>query len=151
VTKYKKITGNEKKKLRVQQIGKNTILSIIFNVKTKIMNTKLKIFIVLIICGLSVQSFGQIKLPSIFSDNMVLQQNSEATIWGWGDPGSEIRISKSWSKDTVEARISNQSAWKVKLKTPAAVRFSFSNDAIGNLFSREGLPVAPFRTDNWKY
>jgi len=51
---------------------------------------------------------------------MVLQQHSEATVWGWGDPGSEIKISGSWSKDTVKAKISNQSAWKVKLKTPAA-------------------------------
>jgi len=37
------------------------------------------------------------------------------------------------------------------VKTPEAVRFSFSNDAIGNLFSTEGLPVAPFRTDKWEY
>jgi sialate O-acetylesterase len=84
------------------------------------MNTRLKIIAVLIICGLSVQSYSQIKLPSIFGDNMVLQQNSEATVWGWGEPGSEIKISGSWSKDTVKTKISNQSAWKVKLKTPAA-------------------------------
>jgi sialate O-acetylesterase len=38
-----------------------------------------------------------------------------------------------------------------EVKTPVAVRFSFSNDGIGNLFSKEGLPVAPFRTDDWKY
>ena len=37
------------------------------------------------------------------------------------------------------------------IKNPEAVRFSFSNDAIGNLFSSEGLPVAPFRTDKWEY
>lgn len=84
------------------------------------MNTMLRILFVLIICGLSVQSYSQIKLPSIFSDNMVLQQKSEADIWGWGDPGSEIKISGSWSKDTVKAKISNQSAWNVKLETPAA-------------------------------
>jgi sialate O-acetylesterase len=104
----------------VQEISKNTILSHNFNVKTRVMNTKMKIISVLIICGISVQSFGQIKLPSIFSDNMILQQNSEATVWGWGDPGSEIRISGSWSKDTVKGKISNQSDWKVKLKTPSA-------------------------------
>ncbi len=33
---------------------------------------------------------------------------------------------------------------------PAAVRFAFSNAAIGNLFSIEGLPVNPFRTDDWE-
>lgn len=93
--------------------------------KDKIMNTKLKIISVLIIFGLSVHAYGQIKLPAVCSDNMVLQQNTETTIWGWGDPGSDIRISGSWSKDTVKARISNQSAWKVKLKTPVAARFSY--------------------------
>lgn len=33
---------------------------------------------------------------------------------------------------------------------PVAVRFSFNNTAIGNIFSTEGLPVTPFRTDNWE-
>lgn len=32
---------------------------------------------------------------------------------------------------------------------PQAVRYQFSNAGVGNLISREGLPVAPFRTDNW--
>ena len=32
---------------------------------------------------------------------------------------------------------------------PVAVRYEFSNAAIGNLFSASGLPVAPFRTDDW--
>jgi len=84
------------------------------------MNTKIKIISVLIIWGLSVHVSGQIKLPSVFGDNMVLQQNSEATVWGWGDPGSEIKISGSWNKDTVKTKISNQAEWKVKLKTPSA-------------------------------
>lgn len=35
------------------------------------------------------------------------------------------------------------------VKTPVAVRFSFSNDGISNIFNKEGLPVAPFRTDDW--
>jgi len=32
---------------------------------------------------------------------------------------------------------------------PVAVRYGFSNAAIGNVFSREGLPLGPFRTDDW--
>ena len=32
---------------------------------------------------------------------------------------------------------------------PVAVRYAFSNAAIGNVFSREGLPLGPFRTDDW--
>jgi sialate O-acetylesterase len=37
-----------------------------------------------------------------------------------------------------------------QVKVPAAVRFAFSNTAMSNVFSKEGLPVAPFRTDDWE-
>lgn len=37
-----------------------------------------------------------------------------------------------------------------EVKTPVAVRFGFANAAIPNLFSAEGLPVCPFRTDEWE-
>ena len=37
-----------------------------------------------------------------------------------------------------------------EVSNPAAVRFAFNNAAIGNLFSKEGLPVNPFRTDDWE-
>ena len=63
---------------------------------------------------------AQIKLPALFTDNMVLQQKSEVMIWGWGDPGSAIRVTGSWNNDTVKAKVSNQASWKLKLKTPAA-------------------------------
>jgi sialate O-acetylesterase len=35
------------------------------------------------------------------------------------------------------------------VKEPVAVRYGFTNTAIGNLFGKEGLPVNPFRTDSW--
>lgn len=37
-----------------------------------------------------------------------------------------------------------------QIKGPVAVRFAFSNTAMANIFSKEGLPVNPFRTDNWE-
>lgn len=39
--------------------------------------------------------------------------------------------------------------WSSQVKAPMAVRYCFSNTAIGNLFNKEGLPVSPFRTDDW--
>lgn len=38
--------------------------------------------------------------------------------------------------------------WSKKVDKPEMVRYGFSNTAIGNIFSLEGLPVAPFRTDD---
>lgn len=38
-----------------------------------------------------------------------------------------------------------------EVKTPVAVRFGFSETAMPNLFNKNGLPVSPFRTDNWEF
>lgn len=50
-----------------------------------------------------------------------------------------------------EAKIENDKiiVWNKKLKTPAQVRFGFGNGVVGNVFGKEGLPLCPFRTDNW--
>lgn len=37
-----------------------------------------------------------------------------------------------------------------QVRVPVAVRYQFSNAGIGNIFTKNNLPVAPFRTDNWK-
>lgn len=36
-----------------------------------------------------------------------------------------------------------------QIKNPVAVRYAYTNSAVTNLFNNEGLPVFPFRTDNW--
>ena len=48
-------------------------------------------------------SFGQplknsLELPSLFSDNMVLQRNAEVNIWGHSTPLSEVEISLPWGQ-----------------------------------------------------
>ena len=32
-------------------------------------------------------------MPSIFSDNMVLQRDKPVPVWGWADPGAEVKVS----------------------------------------------------------
>ena len=63
---------------------------------------------------------AQIKLPALFTDNMVLQRNSEVPVWGWGDYHYETRVTGSWSKDTVTTWVSTDLKWRVTLKTPDA-------------------------------
>jgi len=36
------------------------------------------------------------------------------------------------------------------VKKPVAVRYQYSNAGVGNLSGKSGLPVAPFRTDEWE-
>jgi len=39
--------------------------------------------------------FAEVKLPALFSDNMVLQQNFNAPVWGWADPGEKVSVKGS--------------------------------------------------------
>ncbi|HSR17373.1 MAG TPA: sialate O-acetylesterase, partial [Ignavibacteriaceae bacterium] len=60
-----------------------------------------------------------IKMPSIFSDNMVLQQKSEVPFWGKAGPGNEVIITSSWGNASKTFSIKD-SSWMVKIKTPEA-------------------------------
>ena len=74
-----------------------------------------------ILFAFSIGLFAKISLPSVFADNMVLQQNSEVAIWGWSDPGEIVKIVTSWnSNDTVKVKASNAAAWKTTIKTIGA-------------------------------
>lgn len=63
---------------------------------------------------------AQVNLPSFFSDNMVLQRNTEVNFWGWGNRGGQVTIVPSWSNDTIKVKATGYGRFDVKLKTPAA-------------------------------
>ena len=65
-------------------------------------------------------SFAEVKLPSVFSDNMVIQQQTEAAIWGTATPNSTVKISTSWNRKSYTSRADASGKWKVKVTTPAA-------------------------------
>jgi sialate O-acetylesterase len=58
-------------------------------------------------------------LSSLFQDNMVLQRQCDAPIWGRGIPGVQVTIQTSWGK-TVQTMVKSDSAWTVKVPTPKA-------------------------------
>lgn len=63
---------------------------------------------------------GKVVLPHILGDNMVLQQNTEATLWGKARPSSKITVTASWSNTPVFARSDRDGRWEAKVTTPAA-------------------------------
>lgn len=64
--------------------------------------------------------FATIRLPSVLASNMVLQQRSQATLWGWADPGEKIFITSSWKTSVDSVTTPSDGRWKVKVNTPAA-------------------------------
>ena len=63
---------------------------------------------------------ADVKLPAIFSDNMVLQQQSQVAIWGWAKPNTGVRVTGSWNKKSYNAKSDAKGYWRVKIETPAA-------------------------------
>lgn len=63
---------------------------------------------------------AKIVLPDLISDNMVLQQQTSATLWGKATPKSAIEIKGSWSEEIFKATTRDDSTWQVKVATPKA-------------------------------
>ena len=58
-------------------------------------------------------AFGEVRMPALFSDGMVLQRNGEIPVWGWESPGQKVTVSLSTSK--AEATAGPDGRWKVSL------------------------------------
>ena len=54
-----------------------------------------------------------LRLPAIFGDNMVLQQELSVPIWGWSTPGANVTV--KFAGQTKATRANNQGQWTVKL------------------------------------
>ncbi len=61
-----------------------------------------------------------LELPAVLSDNMVLQQQSEAKLWGWAEKGRTVTAGASWTAETVQTKAGKDGRWSLRLKTPAA-------------------------------
>jgi len=76
-------------------------------------------------------------------DGLMTKDGKEATeFYIAGDDKNFLPAKVKIKKDRI--LVSNN-----QIQKPVAVRFSFSNTAMSNIFSKEGLPVCPFRTDDW--
>ena len=64
--------------------------------------------------------FAQLKLSPLFSDNMVLQQNSETPIWGKTTPQKAVKVTTSWNQKNYNIHSDQEGNWKVSVTTPSA-------------------------------
>lgn len=79
-----------------------------------------RFFLTLLFASLFVGTHAEVKLPPIFGDNMVLQQNTEAAIWGSAAPNKIVMIKPSWSDATVKVKSDSAGEWFARLSTPSS-------------------------------
>lgn len=62
---------------------------------------------------------AKVKLPSVFSDNMVFQQKSSARIWGTTTPGKAVKVNASWTKFAFNSVAAKDGSFIITIPTPA--------------------------------
>ena len=103
---------------------------------------------------------AQVKLSPLFSDNMVLQQKTEAPVWGMSKPNKKIEIITSWDQKTYTIQADAQGKWNIKVTTPAAggpyeitisdgKKVKLSNVMIGEVWICSGQSNMEMQVEGW--
>jgi sialate O-acetylesterase len=61
-----------------------------------------------------------VRLPTLFGDHMVLQQQTLAPVWGWTEPGAVVSAQGTWSEHIVSAWADADGRWSLQLPTGEA-------------------------------
>lgn len=78
-------------------------------------------FLLLILfSSISVNAWAKVKLSSMFSDSMVLQQCTVVKLNGISKPNTEIKITTSWDNKSVSAKSDLDGQWLAEVKTVSA-------------------------------
>ena len=70
-------------------------------------------------CNSKLENPNELRLPRVFSDNMVLQQNFDTAFWGESKPNEIITVRGSWGKEAA-VQSNEKGDWELKLSTPKA-------------------------------
>ena len=62
---------------------------------------------------------GKVRLPALFSDGVVLQQQTKVNFWGWAEKGKTVTVTPSWNKIGVRTTVAGDGKWALQLETPA--------------------------------
>ena len=74
-------------------------------------------FYTLVVFVLAVGQSYALNVPSVISDNMVLQRNSAARVWGTAKPGEKISVTASWYSEPIQAVADELGQWLVSIPT----------------------------------
>ena len=79
-----------------------------------------RFYLLMVLAALSFSAQAKVKLPHMICDNMVLQQQTDARLWGWADPMLKVKITCSWTDEVITTRPRGNGFWMVTVKTPKA-------------------------------
>ncbi|MBR5883829.1 MAG: hypothetical protein IKZ17_01220 [Bacteroidaceae bacterium] len=72
----------------------------------------------LLACGMMAQA--KVTLPSVYTDNMVLQQKSTLKIHGRARPNADVTLQTGWSRAAINTKSDARGHWYMEVATPKA-------------------------------
>src|SRR6266699_1690419 len=84
-------------------------------IPTEFFRPLLRVGLVLVFAALAARA--DVKLPGLFSDNLVLQQGTRLSVWGWADEGERVTVTFRGKKVSAAAR---NGKWMLKLPAQKA-------------------------------
>ena len=97
-------------------------------------------------------AYAEVRLPAIIGDHMVLQQNQAVIIdIGEGKGFAVCGAGKVWHWATGAVVENNDVVVSSpEVAVPIAIRYAWADNPVCNLYSSDGLPVTPFRSDDFE-
>jgi sialate O-acetylesterase len=77
------------------------------------------VLIATVAAALPLSGVADVRPAGLFADNMVIQRETQAPVWGWADAGEKVTVSGSWGA-SASTTTDTAGKWMVKLQTPAA-------------------------------
>jgi sialate O-acetylesterase len=116
----------------------------------------LRFFILIVFLAGFLTVSAEVKLPKIFSSNMVLQQGIQIPVWGWAAPGEKVSV--SFKNLTINAKADKTGKWLVNLPAQeyggpytlvvkAKNTVTFDNVLVGEVWICSGQSNMEFRVD----
>lgn len=75
---------------------------------------KKNLLVLLFLVSFTPLIYGQIRLPRVIGDHMVIQRDKDVKIWGWAKPGESVQV--SFNGQQAKAKASKSGTWMVMLK-----------------------------------
>ena len=99
-------------------------------------------------------------MPPLFTDNMVIQQQTDAPIWGTAKAGKKVTITASWNQTTVSTTADANGHWRTSLRTPQAggpytitisdgQKITLKNVMVGEVWLCSGQSNMEMPIDGW--
>lgn len=80
----------------------------------------MKIVLWSLLLGWSFLVQAEVRFAGVFGDHMVLQQQTDAQVWGYAEPGETVTLKYSWVSGPMKAKANEKGIWRSVVETPKA-------------------------------